>query len=166
MEKITHGKFQISYDEEKEVFYTHVETEGSQERVERPSLKKLKDHLDKLDRKKFERIAVFVKTHSYSYRSGDERKYTPQYEEATITSISPAGRIYFVRKGKKNAEQAGYWRDDMILDTDANRKIIAEIEEQGAIEFNANKSQDSMRKKLKAVDNKKLFEQVYGREQK
>lgn len=172
--KETYNSFEIQFDEKREVWFAHVWEEGdkgnsSENRVENASLKKLKELLDKAKRRKFERMAIFVRTNRYRLGGGRDKSYESQFEEAMLTSIAPGGNMFFVRKGSKHSEKtyiSSYYNSrstELVLDTPANRKVIADIETAGRIEWEAEIKQEKLRDDLLYVDGQKLYEQVYSK---
>lgn len=151
---------EIRFDKEREMWYFLHD----HERVEDASLKKIKTLIDKMKRNKFERIKVFVQTDRYRYGGGKDPKYLPQYELATITSISPQGQAYFVREGKKNAEKQHIKWHSFVVDSQENRKIIADIEKCGEIEWRAERDQEASKKKLKELKGAAIYKDLYGKE--
>ena len=173
IEKQTYNGFEIRFDEESETWCTDVDEKGKQSeymssdrRIENQSLKKLKEALDLLKRSKFERKAVFVRTDRYRIGRGEDKKYEPQYTEATLTSIAPNGNAYVVKKGEKHADKTSlkYGESGIILDTPENRKLIEQIEKEGENEWRAEVAQERLRNKLKQLDGKKAYKEVYGKE--
>lgn len=171
MEKEIYNGFKIRFDEKKEVWYTNIDQKGKQseydsadERLENVSLKNLKEMLDKVKRSKFERMPVFVSSHRYGM--GIEENYSPQYVEATLTSIAPNGNAYTVKKGEKYGEKTSleYSSRSIILDTPANRAIIFNIEKAGMKEWKAEEEQKNLKEKLKYINGKKVYKEVYGKE--
>ena len=169
----TYNGFPIRFDSKKEVWYALVnedskpaEYDSIDNRIENASLKKLKELLDLIRRKKFSRIPVFVRARTYRKGGGDDKKYEPQYTEATLTSISPNGNAYTVIKGEKHGDKTNIrWHStSIILDTPENRKIIKEIDEAGRKEWEAEVEQKSLRGKLKFLDGKKVYKEIYGKE--
>lgn len=165
-DKEIYNGFEIFFDKEKEEWFTQIKNDGGEwDRIGNVSLKKLKESLDVMKRSKFERIPCFVSTKHYRYGGGRDEKYLPHYCEATITSVSPNGNAWVVRKGEKHSEKHGLrWSSDIIMDTPENRKLIKEFEEQAEIEFNAEKKQNKIREKLQKVDGAKLYKSVYSKD--
>ncbi len=175
-EKLIYNGLNISFDEDKEYWYTNIDpitgkqaeyrSVGENE-IHNTSLKELKKMLDVMKRKKFERIPVFISAGNYRYGGGDDPRYLPQYAEGVLTSISPNGNAFVVKKGSKHGEKfflGRYNSESIILDTPENRKVIAEIEAAGKKEWEAEKSKKELRKKLKFIDGKKVYKDIYGKE--
>ncbi len=97
-------------------------------RTELQGLKDRRGSLDKSRRNEFKRMPCFVRSGHYRQGGGRDEKYLPYYTEATITSVSPNGNAYVVRKGEKHGEKHNIrWNSDIILDTPANRKLIVDF---------------------------------------
>lgn len=181
MEEQLYNGFKIEFDDEEEVWYTLIDEEGKptninsrDTRTQDTSLKKLKEKLDLLKRKKFERRPVLiVASRNYRYGHGEDKKYERQYTEGTMTSVSPSGIVFVVPKGEKHAERYNisvnrYSDDDpstisVYEDNAKNRKIIEEIEAAGEAEWMAEVAMEKARKKLVGISGQKLYKEIYGK---
>lgn len=179
-EKQVYNGFGVFFDEKHEVWFAHVGEDGKDAgvrsddtRLEDASLKKLKERLDIIKRRKFERRPVLVrKGGRYRYGGGRDEKYEPQYEEGTMTSVSPSGVVYVVPKGDKHPDKYRihtYGANDkgeieVYEDTPENRATIAEIEKQGEAEWRAEVAQKEAEARLKKVGGRKLYKDVYGKD--
>lgn len=178
MKEIYNG-FIITFDEKEEVWFTDVNEEGKQNeykssdtRVQDPSLKKLKEKLDLIKRKKFERRPVLVRTSRYRHGGGNDKKYEPGFCEATMTSVSPNGTVWVVKKGEKHPEKfhislystLDQGLIDVYEDNKENRAIIAEIEAAGEAEWRAEVAEKKARERLKGISGRKLYKAVYGKD--
>ena len=173
-DKQIYNGFEIKFDETHEVWYTHVDENGKQpeytssdNKLENVSLKKLKEILDKLKKSKFERMKVFVRADNYRYGGGNDKKYSPQYTEATLTSVAPNGNAYVVKKGEKHGDKFNLkyrGSEGIFLDTPENIKIITEIDIEGEKEWKAEVLQKKLKEKLKMIDGHKVYEGIYGKE--
>jgi len=177
-ENIYNG-FNIRFDEKEEVWYALVSEDGTESDVSSPdtrvqdaSLKKLKERLDLIKRKKFERRKVLIQvSHRYRYGGGRDEKYDLQFTEGVMTSVSPNGTVWVVPKGEKHPEKFRihvYSSDDIgqidvYEDTPENRAIIAQIEKAGEAEWRAEVEQNKARKKLKGISGSKLYKEIYGK---
>lgn len=177
-EEIYNG-FKISFDEKKEVWYANISEDGSDANLSSPetrnedsSLKKLKEKLDLIKRRKFARRNVLIRAPGrYRRGGGMDDKYTPEYIEGTMTSVGPNGYVYVVPKGSKHPEKFrignASWDNgeiDVYDDTPDNRALIAEIEEAGRAEWKAEIAQNKGRERLKKMQGKKLYKEVYGKD--
>lgn len=172
MKNETYAGFEIRFDEKNEVWFANVDSDGkpakidSQDgRIQHASLKKVKELIDLARRSKFKRMPVFVRSGNYRRGGGQDEKYLPEYSEATLTSVSPGGNAYVVKKGEKHADKTWlrYGDSGIILDTPENRKLIAEFEMQGEIEWRAEREQERIKAKMKQLDGPKTFEAIYGK---
>ncbi len=155
--KETYKGTEIFFDEKEEVWY--YLNEGT--RVWDASLKKLKEKMDKFNRSKFERIAIWFIGNRY--RSGNEKEWQPTYIKATITSVDPNGNAFIVPDGKKSAVKENIkWRSYLYLDTPENRKRIAEFEKESKLEFEAKMRKDAARESFEMLDGKKIMQEIYG----
>ena len=161
MESIEHNGFTIKFDEQKEEWWTSIKSDDGQETVSDPSLKKMREYIDKLQKKTFKRIPIFV--HINRYRSGREETYLPHYGEATITSVSPNGNAYYVEKGRKHSSKEGLRYGYLYEDTPDNRAAIAEYEKCAQEVHGAEKRERAAQDKIKKIDGSKLFKSIYGR---
>lgn len=172
MEKEIYNGFEIKFDKRDEVWYTDVGEDGKQAqysspdtRVQNASLKKVKELLDGLKRGRFERKNVFVTNDSYRYNSQKE-KFVPKYTQAVITSVSPNGNAFIVKKGEKHASKyrLHYSDSELIIDNPENRSTILKIEDQRKAIFNAKKEEEKLKKQLKCFNGKQLYKEVYNKD--
>jgi len=162
METIKHNGHTINFDEEREEWWTTIKSDEGQETVSDPSLKKMREYIDKLQKKTFKRIPIFVSINRY--RSGTEIEYLPRYREATITSVSPNGNAYYVEKGRKNSSKEGLRYCYLYEDTPENREAIAHYEKCAKEAHDASLRERDAQKKIKLIDGNKLFKSIYGRD--
>lgn len=148
MTTIEYRKQKINFDETAEVWFVNF-PDGR--RVEDLSLKKLKSFVDQDLKGKFERIPVWVPGVYYS----DEK----EYEEAEITSVSPSGDVFFVRKGKNHAEKGNNFFDK----TEENAVLISKIEKIKEELEELLKSKSELKDKLKRFDLPALKRKVNAR---
>src|SRR5258708_4820083 len=154
MQEIEHGGFKIKFDQSEEEWIAKI---SDSEWVRDKSLKKLKEYLDKLNKKEFKRIPIFVHVNRYS--RGD--KYEPRYGQATITSVSPNGNAYYVEKGSKHAQKEGLRYCYLYEDTAENRTIIEEYEALSKQNFEIEQKMKAASDKIKNIDGNELFKSLY-----
>lgn len=106
-----HGQ-KIEFDESREEW--GVVFDGTEQFHK--SLQVVKNYIDRGNKKKFERVPIFVQKGSY-YNG------IPGYEKAMITSVGVDGTIFIVREGRKSAEHCG----TAYVRNDKNKKLIEEI---------------------------------------
>lgn len=178
--KQDYNGFEVGFNTDSEMWYALVDEEGKQAKYNSPdtltedaSLKKLKERLDLIKRKKFERRPVLILNNRYRHGGGEDKKYESQYAEGTMTSVSPNGTVWVVKKGEKSPEKhhiSNYSTldkgtlDSVYEDTPKNRAIIAEIETAGKAEWEAEVAQKKSKEKLKGIGGKKLYKEIYGKD--
>lgn len=172
MKQEIYNEFTIKFDEKMEYWYACVSEDGKDDPincgdnvVRHASLKTLKEMLDKIKRRKFERTPVFVRADYYRLGGGRDEKYMPHWTEATMTSVSPNGNIFVVKKGEKHAKKMyARYGTGIYHDTPENRVLIEEYEKNGEMEWRAERQQRIIGEKMKQVDGEKLYKQVYGKD--
>ena len=102
----------INYDERGEFFVVHIDDSA----VSDKSLSKLKDKLDKLEKKGFKRKSVIFIS---PYRDNPHQK-------ATITSIENEENVW-ITKGDGRREKVSLSR--LIVDNDTNKNLLQQIDE-------------------------------------
>lgn len=106
-----HGE-KISFDESKEEWKVVFDGKAQYHK----SLQVIKNYIDRRNKKKFDRIPVFIQKGRYY---GENEGYV----KATITSVGVDGTIFIVREGRKSAEHCGM----AYVRNAKNEKLIEEI---------------------------------------
>jgi hypothetical protein len=162
VQNIEHNGYTIKFSDEREEWWTTIKSDEGEETISDSSLKKMRQYIDKLQKKTFKRIPIFV--HVNRYRSGSEVAYLPRYGQATITSVSPNGNAYYVEKGRKHSSKEGLRYCYLYEDTPENREAIAEYERCAKEAHEANLREKKAGEKIKRIDGSKLFKSIYGRD--
>ncbi len=130
-----HGQ-KISFDERREEWKVVMDEKEQYHK----NLKVIKNYIDSRNKKKFDRVPVFVeKGSSYSSHFNQEHGY----EKAVITSVGVDGTIFVVRQGTKYAEHCG----TAYIQDAKNKKLIEEI-------VTLHKARNEADKKLRAAKDK------------
>lgn len=150
IEQEYHGQT-IQFDEGSERWFIYHE--GKQQ--SNASIKIIKNFIDRLNKKAFDRIPIYVEQER-SYYSRNE--IVQGYEEATITSIGIDGTVFIVRNGQKSASHGwgGY------LKSEKNKKLIDEIIQIRGQIIKLKIEEEKKEKSLEKVDTEKLRRQVLG----
>lgn len=144
-----HGT-KIHFDGEKEVWY--IVMEGK--RTENKSIKLIQTFIDRMKKKAFERIPVFVRERGGYYSRGDRK-----FVKAMITSVGVDGTLFIVRDGSKSAEHGwgGY------VQNESNAKLIKEIESLEVQMEKMKNEKEAKEKQLEEIDTDKIRESVLGK---
>jgi len=144
-----HGH-QIRFDQEKEDWYIVSNFKEQHHK----SLQAIKNFIDRMNKKEFERVPVFVpkSTGYFSHSRGQS------YEDATITSVGIDGTIFIVREGKKSAEHCRI----AYIKNAKNKALIYNIGLAYHAKEKAEKEYDALRAKLEVVDYEALIKKALG----
>lgn len=142
-----HGK-QIKFDEKKEEWFVNFEGKLQYHK----SLQIIKNYIDRLNKKAFDRVPVFVSKRRSYYNREEE------YEKAVITSVGVDGTIYIVREGQKNAEHCYC----AYVQNEKNEALIKEIAVAYQEKKDAEKKYEVARKKLEEIDFNGLKKKALG----
>lgn len=149
-----HG-YQIYFDDKAEEWWFQ-DKEGDQQKNK--SLKLIKNYIDRLNKKAFTRVSVYVKGGRRYYSSVDEDE---KYVKATITSVGIDGTIYIVRGSSKHAER--FWDHSEVWEQTSDNwnkmQQVVEIEKQIKM---LEKKKDKIHESLKKIDLAKLKKQALG----
>lgn len=123
----------ITFDEEKEKWYIVVDGR----RQEHSSFKIVQNYVDRLNKKAFKRIPVFIEIGYRWNRNGGQG-----WTKGVITSVGVDGTVFVVKEGEKHAEHCGVAYEQ----TPENKKKIEQV-------VKLNKDRDALDEKIRKVYN-------------
>jgi len=140
-----HG-YDIHFDEKNEGWFIIIDGKIQYHK----SLQSIKNYIDRLNKKDFKRIPVYVFNGGY-FRGGREG-----YAKAEITSIGVDRTVYVVREGNKNAEHCG----TAFVRNAKNEELIKRIEEAKEEKDRADRKYEEAKTALERLDLEKVIDKA------